>query len=125
MKHDCFSVLHPWAYDLDSVDYKYIISKDQVNSIMALAPSKEVRVFWLSFFKAQLSCTSDEFVNALREVNEMACSSSVFQATYPKYEEFMVVSDFSISLKDHAAKIEELVKDCVHEGKYNVLQNQI
>lgn len=28
MKPECFSVLHPWAYDLDAVDFKYVISKD-------------------------------------------------------------------------------------------------
>lgn len=28
MNHTCFTVLHPWAYDLDVVDFKYIINKD-------------------------------------------------------------------------------------------------
>lgn len=28
IKHECFSVLHPWAYDLDLVDFKYIINND-------------------------------------------------------------------------------------------------
>ena len=28
IKHECFSVLHPWAYDLDQVDFKYIMNND-------------------------------------------------------------------------------------------------
>jgi len=33
MSHSCFTVLHPWAYDLELVDFKYIINKDQTNKI--------------------------------------------------------------------------------------------
>jgi hypothetical protein len=28
MAHECFQVLHPWAYELDSVDFKYIVNND-------------------------------------------------------------------------------------------------
>jgi len=28
MNHSCFTVLHPWAYDLDLVDFKYVINRD-------------------------------------------------------------------------------------------------
>jgi hypothetical protein len=56
--------------------------------------SHETRVFWLTFFKAQLSCTSDEFINALREFSEMSLSAEVFKAKYPEYEEFMIDSNF-------------------------------
>jgi len=28
INHQCFSVLHPWAYDLDKVDFKYIMNND-------------------------------------------------------------------------------------------------
>lgn len=67
-------MLHPWAYDLDNVDFKYIISKDQVESICKLAKSHETAVFWLSYFKSQLGCTSDELISALIEVCEMGLS---------------------------------------------------
>jgi hypothetical protein len=33
IKHECFSVLHPWAYDLDQVDFKYIMNNDLSNKI--------------------------------------------------------------------------------------------
>jgi len=26
LKHECFQTLHPWAYDLDGVDLKYIVN---------------------------------------------------------------------------------------------------
>jgi hypothetical protein len=28
MKYECFQVLHTWAYDLEQVDFKYVINKD-------------------------------------------------------------------------------------------------
>ena len=28
MSHECFSVLHPWAYELDLVDFKYVLNNN-------------------------------------------------------------------------------------------------
>lgn len=39
MKYECFQVLHPWAYDLDQVDFKYVINKDQTSSICKVLKS--------------------------------------------------------------------------------------
>ena len=33
IKHECFSVLHPWAYDLDKVDFKYIMNNDLTSKV--------------------------------------------------------------------------------------------
>lgn len=33
MSYSCFTTLHPWAYDLDLVDFKYVINKDQTAKI--------------------------------------------------------------------------------------------
>ena len=35
IKHECFSVLHPWAYDLDKVDFKYIMNNDLGEKVMS------------------------------------------------------------------------------------------
>ena len=102
-------MLHPWAYDLDSVDFKYIISKDQINSIIKATPNDHLfRLVWLSFFKAQTGCGSDEFVNALRELSEMmsidGASSSRDYFNFkllPRLEEFMLKTNFVISIKEH------------------------
>ena len=45
-------MLHPWAYDLDQVDFKYVINKDQTIPVCRALKSQEARVFWFSFFKA-------------------------------------------------------------------------
>ena len=72
MNHTCFTVLHPWAYDLDLVDFKYVINKDQVKIICeSLRHSNEARSLWLSFFKSQLSAPADEFFGALKELSIM------------------------------------------------------
>jgi hypothetical protein len=36
MKHECFSVLHPWAYELDLVDFKYVMNNDLKPKIIEL-----------------------------------------------------------------------------------------
>lgn len=33
IKHECFQVLHPWAYDLDAVDMKYIVNNNLEDKI--------------------------------------------------------------------------------------------
>mmetsp|Transcript_3624 Transcript_3624/g.2680 ORF Transcript_3624/g.2680 Transcript_3624/m.2680 type:complete len:125 (+) Transcript_3624:569-943(+) len=121
MKHDCFTVLHPWAYDLDTVDFKYIINKDQVETICKLCKSMDFKVFWLSFFKAQLSCSADEFVNALREYAEMGQAQQYFANKFAtNYEDFMLEHNFSVSLKDLAPYLESMVMDLTMQLKFNV-----
>jgi hypothetical protein len=65
-------VLHPWAYDLDQVDMKYIVNPNLEGQICKmLSKSIDAQLFWLSFFKSQLSCSSDEFIEAVRQFAEM------------------------------------------------------
>jgi hypothetical protein len=51
MNHECFQVLHPWAYELDSVDFKYIVNNSLTRDICASLKNVDAQVFWLSFFK--------------------------------------------------------------------------
>lgn len=71
MNHECFQVLHPWAYELDSVDFKYIVNNCLVRDICACLKSKDAQVFWLSFFKPQKACSADEFFEAIRQLCEI------------------------------------------------------
>jgi hypothetical protein len=61
-------VLHPWAYDLDLVDFKYIISNDISAKIVKSLKNQDAQVFWLSNFKCQASVSADEFFGAIGEV---------------------------------------------------------
>lgn len=67
IKHECFSVLHPWAYDLDLVDFKYIINNDIKTKIIDALHSLDAQVFWLSNFKCQSSVSADDFFAAISE----------------------------------------------------------
>jgi hypothetical protein len=72
MNHECFQVLHPWAYELDSVDFKYIVNNSLAADICTkLGSSLDAQVFWLTFFKPQKACSADEFVEALRQLCEI------------------------------------------------------
>ena len=52
MSHECFQVLHPWAYELDAVDLKYVLNNNLNNEIMnLLKDSRDALVFWMTYFK--------------------------------------------------------------------------
>lgn len=60
-------MLHPWAYELDLVDFKYVVNNDLKSKIMKHFNSNELSVvFWFSFFKNQTGCGSDDFFEAVR-----------------------------------------------------------
>ena len=98
MKANCFSVLHPWAYDLDTVDFKYIVNRDLVDEICKALQTREARVFWLTFFKSQLSCSADEFFGSVRELCEMNLIPEYFNSKFDDYKKFMQQCDYVISV---------------------------
>jgi hypothetical protein len=107
MKYECFQVLHPWAYDLEQVDFKYVINKDQTQNICRALKSSEARVFWLSFFKAQLAASADEFVAAIRDFCIMNYIPEHFSAHYESsYKPLMLKNNFVVSLHQNASEIE-------------------
>lgn len=78
MKPQNFSVIHPWAYDLDAVDFRYVLNNELSTEISNCFQSHEGKIFWLSYFKAQTACTVDELANALREVSKIFGNSAEF-----------------------------------------------
>jgi hypothetical protein len=68
MKVENFSILHPWAYDLDTVDFKYVVNKEFAEDILKSLPSANAQVFWVTYFKSELACSADSFFHNLREV---------------------------------------------------------
>jgi len=61
IKYECFSVLHPWAYDLEQVDFKYILNNNINDKVISSLSTLSARVFWLSHFKCQTSVSADDF----------------------------------------------------------------
>jgi len=117
MKYECFQVLHPWAYDLDQVDFKYVINKDQTANICKSLKSQEARVFWLSFFKAQVSASADEFIGALREYCIMNQIKEHFDARYDsQYKLFMLRNNFSVSLAANGKELEQFILEANAEA---------
>lgn len=111
MKYECFQVLHPWAYDLDQVDFKYVINKDQTHNVCRALTDPVVQVFWLSAFKSQLAVSADEFVAALKEYCVMNLIPEHFDAHFEaELKPLMLASDFAVSVADHAALITKHVK---------------
>jgi hypothetical protein len=88
----CFQVLHPWAYDLESVDLKYIVNANLEGQICnILAQSKNAQLFWLAFFKPQLACSADEFFEAIRQLAEMSGLIDYYANHYKEFD--MLIED--------------------------------
>ena len=95
IKHECFSVLHPWAYDLDNVDFKYILNNNITQKICDALPDMAARVFWLTHFKCQSSVASDDLHQALRE-GQLLVSGS--ERDIPHFRQSAVDNNFVFSL---------------------------
>lgn len=100
MSHECFQVLHPWAYELEAVDLKYVLNNNLNNEIHSLLKdSPDALVFWLTFFKPQLSCTADEFLEAIRQLCEINKARDFWVMNAAEYEMLMHETQFIISLE--------------------------
>ena len=110
IKHECFSVLHPWAYDLDKVDFKYIMNNDLTAKVCENLRTQNAQVFWLSFFKSQAAVSADDFFSALRELAHLNKIPSFYEANLPAYQQQAIASDFMFSYAEHADQITVLIQ---------------
>ena len=128
IKHECFSVLHPWAYDLDKVDFKYIMNNNLTQKVCQCLTTKGAQIFWLSFFKSQAAVSADDFFGALRELANLNKIPQFYDSNLPAYQNAAIASDFVFSLDVNAHEITELVQQVVDAGArigYNALQDQV
>lgn len=101
--YECFQVLHPWAYDLDTVDMKYIVNTNLEGQICGiLKDSTDAQLFWLSFFKSQLACSADEFMESIRQLAEMCGIPGFYYTIYEDLKQLMVESQYVITIENHA-----------------------
>jgi hypothetical protein len=104
--YECFQVLHPWAYDLDSVDMKYIVNTNLVEPIWnAFNNYENALQFWLSFFKSQMACSSDEFIEALRQLAEINGVPGFYAGRMASINAMMAESNYVIGVETHASLI--------------------
>mmetsp|Transcript_39523 Transcript_39523/g.60340 ORF Transcript_39523/g.60340 Transcript_39523/m.60340 type:complete len:342 (+) Transcript_39523:75-1100(+) len=130
MNHQCFQVLHPWAYELDNVDFKYIVNNDLAADIIsALGKSFDAQVFWLSFFKSQKAAAADEFFEAVRQLCEINKIQDFWTRKMPFYEQEMRNSEYVVSIEHNAdlicSVINELLNECMNQAGYCALQHQL
>lgn len=129
MNHECFQVLHPWAYELDSVDFKYIVNNNLNEAINSSLHDTESIVFWLTFFKSQKSAAADEFFEALRQLCEINKIQNYYLTKQIHFEQIMNNCDYVISIEEHAQIISDLIQEFVNESinqtGYCSLQHQL
>jgi hypothetical protein len=123
IKYECFSVLHPWAYDLDQVDFKYIINNNISDKVMHQLKDENARIFWLSNFKCQTSVSADDFFQALRECHAFAGRN--FDAAVQSYHQIAAKNDFVFSILHNADTIQECIRDAMNVEGCNPILNQV
>lgn len=115
-------MLHPWAYDLDAVDMKYIVNNNlELQICEHLKASVNAQIFWLSFFKPQLSCSADEFFEGIRQLAELSNQSGYFAARIAAFESVMVECRYVISVEEHAPTICKIVDELLFSARINPL----
>ena len=120
-------MLHPWAYDLDKVDFKYIMNNDISGKICSSLQTQNAQVFWLTFFNSQAAVSADDFFNALREVAALNKIPSFYEANIPQYQEAAREKEYMMSLAEHGQDISLFVQNVVDAGLsqgYNALRDQ-
>ena len=89
------------------------------------------QIFWLSFFKSSLSVSTDELIQALRELTLLnQLPESYFEERYDTvYRKLMLKTDFCVSLADNSTEIIYLVEQIHHSGlqkaKFSALEHQM
>lgn len=60
--------MHPYQYDIDKVDLRYMINSRLVDLVVRTLPDKDAVVFWLSYFKTKAAVSADDFFMAIKEI---------------------------------------------------------
>jgi len=85
----------------------------------------DAQLFWLSFFKPQLSCSADEFFEAVRELAEMSNLPGFFPRHIKEYEAMMGDCHYVISTENQAKLIIQIVESITSAASNNVLRHQL
>ena len=93
-----------------------------------LGKSVDAQLFWLSFFKPQLSCSADEFFQAIKELAEINNLQPSFVASqYRQFEHYIKECKYVISVQEHSNIIVEVVESVMAEtqkkGSVNSLRH--
>lgn len=87
-----------------------------------LGKSKDALSFWLSFFKPQMSCSADEFFEAIRQLYDMCNLPGHFAGHMKQFEAFMVQANYVISVEEHADHIIKIVEQASKAAACNPLE---
>lgn len=110
--YECFQVLHPWTYDLDAVDFKYLLCNDLKAKIAEkLEGNIEAQVFWLSFFKPQMACAADDFFDAIRQLCEINSMRKHWIDECHTYELIMADKMYVMDLEKDGEVIKQIIQD--------------
>lgn len=121
-------MLHPWAYDLDNVDFKYILNNDLCDKICRQLTTQSSQVFWLTFFKSQSAVSADDFFTALKEVCLINKIPEFYAMNQAAYHQKATECDYMLSLDEQADEIKDYIQQVVDAGAnqfFNCLRDQV
>lgn len=69
LQEACFDKLHPYQYDIDKVDLRYMINNRLVDFIVKTFNDSNASSFWLAHFKTKAAVSADDFFFAVNEAS--------------------------------------------------------
>ena len=59
----------------------------------------DAQIFWLSFFKPQMSCSADEFFESIRQLAQMSNLPGYYAENIEDFNAFMVECNYAVSVE--------------------------
>jgi len=95
---------------------KYIVNTNLVDPIWEHFQADDNALqFWFSFFKSQMACSADEFIEALRQLSEINGVSGFYAGRLDKINAMMMEANYVIGVETHASLICQEVGALIQE----------
>lgn len=95
---------------------KYIVNANLEGQICkTLSNSEDAQLFWLAFFKPQLTCAADEFFEAIRQLAEINGINDYYALKYKEFDILMEECQYVISVTENADIICQVVDTLVND----------
>jgi hypothetical protein len=95
---------------------KYIVNANLEGQICkTLSNSEDAQLFWLAFFKPQLTCAADEFFEAIRQLAEINGINDYYALKYKEFDILMEECQYVISVTENADIICQVVDTLIND----------
>jgi hypothetical protein len=96
LQEQCFDKLHPYQYDIEKVDLRYMINNRLIDLVCKSLGDTNSAIFWLSYFKTKAAVSADDFFLAIQEISMISGGSFKLEDSF----RLMVQQEFCVAIED-------------------------